>query len=72
MLVHNFFVFFVEIFGATLTPHKETCISWHFFRSHEPNHLQEMSLSYLKNIPIYYPLGKYKLSIHSSLDLEYC
>ena len=30
-----------------------------------------MGLSYLQNIPIYYPSGKYKLSIRSFLEYYY-
>ena len=41
-----------------------------FFRNHKLNHVSEMSLSYLQNMSIYYPSGKYKLSICSFL--EYC
>ena len=33
-----------------------------FFRNYEPNRTPEMSLSYLPNMPIYYPSGKDNLS----------
>ena len=32
--------------------------------NHEPNHVTQMSLSYLQNMSSYYPSGIYKLSIH--------
>ena len=42
----------------------------YFCRNHEQNYLLEESLSFLHNMPIYYPSGKYKFSILSFL--EYC
>ena len=41
-----------------------------FVRNHEPHRLPETSRSYLQNMPIYFPSGKYKLTIRSFL--EYC
>lgn len=35
-----------------------------FFRNHKQNRVTGMSLSYFQTMPIYYILGKYKLSIH--------
>ena len=39
-----------------------------FFRNHKPNHVPEISLSYLQNMPIYYHPGKHEISIRSFLE----
>ena len=41
--------------------------TWTLLRNHEQNHV----LSCLKNMPIYFPSGKYKLSSHSFLEYSY-
>ena len=41
-----------------------------FFRNHELNHVTEIRLRYLQNMPVYYPSRKYKLSMCSFL--AYC
>ena len=52
-----FFAYLVESFGAK---HKKTCC---LFRIYEPYHVRGNSFSFLQNMPIYYPSGKYKISI---------
>ena len=41
-----------------------------FFRNHNLNHVTEIRLRYLQNMPVYYPSRKYKLLISSFL--AYC
>ena len=48
-LLHNFFGWFVDTFGATFASHAPGDT---FFRNHEPNRIPEMSFSYLQNLPI--------------------
>ena len=49
----QFFLCLVETFGARVVHHvEETCTSRYFFQNHEPN---RAPLSYLQNVPIYYP-----------------
>ena len=38
------------------------------FRNHEPNHAPELSLAFCKNMPTFFPSGKYTLSICSFLE----
>ena len=53
ILVHNSFLCLVETFGARVVHHvEERCTSRYFFQNHEPN---RVPLSYLQNLPIYYP-----------------
>ena len=74
---HFFFVcvcvFLVETLGV-MRHHKEmySSPSDTFFRNHEPNRVPERTfcLSYLQNMPTYYPLVNSKLSVRSFL--EYC
>ena len=47
ILVHNFCMFFVDTFGATLSPQRNAHLVILFFRNHETNQALEMSLSYL-------------------------
>ena len=71
--LHKCFVCFVETFGACNVHHHYTVKNWAprvtFFRNHEPNHVTGVSLTHLQNMPNYFPPGKYKLSICSSLVL---
>ena len=42
-----------------------------FSTNHKPNQVTEMSLRYLQNMPIYFPSGKYKLSIRSFIAAQF-
>ena len=66
ILVHNSFVWLVETLAAKKLVPCDT-----FFGNHEPNCVPETSHSYLQYIPIYYPSGKYKLSIRFFLEYYY-
>ena len=63
----QFFVCLVETIGVMLIPHKNTCTSTsRHFRKHNPNCEPEISLSYLHNIPIYYPSHTVVLDLYPS------
>ena len=50
---------------------KKRVPSDNFFRSHEPNCVPEMNLNHMQNMSIYYPSGKYKLSVRSFIECCY-
>ena len=63
------YTLFVETFYACTTTVKKLTPRDTFFRNKEPNRVPETNLSYLQNIPIYFPSRKNRFSIHSFLEL---
>ena len=47
---HFFYTWLRHAFSGNESAHCDT-----FFRNHEPNRVRELSLSYMQNMPIYYP-----------------
>ena len=59
--VHNFLCTLLRLLVPCMHLEENRATRDTFFWNHEPNHVLEMSLSYLQNIPIYHPLENINL-----------